>query len=439
LNETHDPASRSWIDSANLPGADFPIQNLPHGVFRRRGPSGDFRGGVAIGDSILDIGAALAAGAFSPSAREAATLAARSSLNGLMASGRDAWRALRADLSRMLRAGANEAAILRACLVSQSEAEFAVPAQVGDYTDFFTSFHHMANMGRIFQPGNAVLPQFKWLPIAYHGRASSIVVSGAPVRRPLGQCRVPGAGEPRFGPTARMDYEMELAAWVGPGNALGIPIPIGEAESHLFGVCLLNDWSSRDVQGWESTPLGPFLAKNFLSTLSPWIVTMEALEPFRVAAPREPGDPQTIANLKPAAGAPDAGYDIQLEVWLETGAAKGEAVRLSRSSSRHAYWTLAQLVAHHTENGCNLRAGDLLGTGTQSGPTESEKGCLFELSAGGREPVRLPNGETRTQVEDGDTVVLRGWAERPGYARIGFGECRGTVISAREALDLQAM
>lgn len=433
LNGTHAPRLKSWVESANDADTDFPIQNLPHGVFRRLGSPEEFRGGVAIGDAILDMRAVLATDAFSPQARDAAAQATLQSLNGLMAMGPSAWHALRADLSRLLRTGAPEAERLRACLVPQAEAELCMPARIGDYTDFFTSFHHMVNMGRIFQPDNAVLPQFKWLPIAYHGRVSSVVASGRAVQRPHGQTRAAGKTEPRFGPSGRLDYEMELGAWIGTGNALGSPIPIDEAENHIFGLCLLNDWSARDVQGWESMPLGPFLAKNFMTTISPWIVTMEALEPFRTTVPRGPDDPQTIENLRSADNTPACGFDIQLEVWLETAANGGRPMRLSRSSSCHAYWTLAQLVAHHTENGCNLQPGDLLGTGTQSGPTQDEKGCLFELSFGGKEPLRLPNGESRTQLEDGDTVTLRAWSERPGFVRVGFGECRGRIVPARGA------
>ncbi|MGQ0510718.1 MAG: fumarylacetoacetase [Betaproteobacteria bacterium] len=433
MNETHDPRLKSWVDSANHFGTDFPIQNLPHGVFRRLGSPEEFRGGVAIGDAVLDMRAALATGAFSSQAREAAAQASLQNLNGLMKMGPSAWHLLRADLSRVLSAGATEAERLRACLVPQAEAELGVPARIGDYTDFFTSFHHMVNMGRIFQPDNAVLPQFKWMPIAYHGRASSIVASGRAVQRPHGQTRAPGMTEPRFGPSGRLDYEMELGIWIGTGNALGGPIPIDEAESSIFGLCLLNDWSARDIQGWESMPLGPFLAKNFMSSISPWIVTIEALEPFRTAVPRGPDDPRAMENLRLADHAPAGGFDIQLEVWLETAASSGIPMRLSRSSSRHAYWTLAQLVAHHTENGCNLQPGDLLGTGTQSGPTQEEKGCLFELSFGGKEPLRLPNGESRVQLEDGDTVTLRAWSERTGSVRIGFGECRGKIEPARSS------
>lgn len=424
---THDPGQRSWVESANLAGCDFPIQSLPHAVFRRRGET-LYRGGVAIGVMIADMAAACALGVFGGDAAGPAALAAAPLLNGLMAAGPQAWAALRLALWRSLREGAPEQPLLRACLVPQSEAEYALPAHIGGYTDFFTSYHHMANAGRLFRPDAPELPNFKWLPIGYHGRASSVEVSGAALRRPLGQSCAPGDAAPVFGPSRRLDYEMELAAYIGPGNARGERIGIDDAEDHVFGVSLLNDWSARDIQGWEAVPLGPFMAKNFPPTVSPWIVTMAALAPFRAALPRAAGDPAVLPYLQPADGALYSGLDIELEVWLGTGRG-GADMRLSRSNARHAYWGLAQMVAHHTQNGCNLRPGDLIGTGTQSGPGEGEQGCLLELSRGGREPVALPNGESRAFLEDGDTVTLRGWCERPGYRRIGFGECRGTVLA----------
>jgi fumarylacetoacetase len=431
INATHDPQLKSWVESANTAGTDFPIQNLPHGVFRRKGARENLRGGVALGDQILDMAAAEAAGVFAPAVQAAAKAAGDATLNGLMAMGPAAWSALRAELSRVLKQGAAEATRLHACLVPQADAEHAVPAQIGNYTDFFTSYDHMTNMGRMFQPDNPVLPQFNWLPIAYHGRASSIEVSGASFQRPWGQGRPPGAAEPYFAPTKRLDYELELAAYIGPGNPRGTPIGIDAAEGHLFGVCLLNDWSSRDVQGWEAVPLGPFLAKNFLSSVSPWVVTMEALAPFRCAVARKVSDPPVLPSLMPAGGNAQGGLDLQLEALIETPRSHGSPMRLSRSSSRHSYWSLAQMLAHHTENGCNMLPGDLIGTGTQSGPTDGEKGCLMELSFNGRVPVTLANGETRAMLEDGDTVILRAWGEREGFVRIGLGECRGTVLPAR--------
>lgn len=328
----------------------------------------------------------------------------------------------------MLRAGAAEAAALAGCLVPQSEVEHALPARIGDYTDFFTSWDHMLNAGRVFRPDAPPLPHFKWLPIAYHGRSSSVEVSGAELHRPHGQMLAPGDSVPRFGPTQRLDYEFELAFWVGPGNPRGKLIAAAQAEDHIFGMSLLNDWSARDVQAWEALPLGPFLAKNFLTTVSPWIVTLEALEPFRCALPRNTDDPPSLPNLHLARAL--SGFDLQLDASLHTARSGAEALPLSRTSFRHCWWSIAQMLAHHTEGGCNLRTGDLMGTGTQSGPGEREQGCLLELSRGGSEPLPLANGESRGFLEDGDTVVLRAWGERPGAVRIGFGECRGTVRPA---------
>lgn len=434
-NETHDPQLMSWVETANLANGEFPIQNLPHGVFRVRGATEGFRGGVAIGDMILDMHKACSLGVFKGPDADAAAKAAQPTLNALMASGPHAWSGLRLALSRALRVGAPEACILRNCLVSQSGAEFGVPAQIGDYTDFFASQYHAFNVGQIFAPANPLYPNFKWLPIAYHGRASSIEVSGGSFYRPYGQRRpVAGSDVPAFGPSTSVDYELELAAFMGPGNARGEPIPIDQAEQHIFGVCLLNDWSARDVQGWESMPLGPFLAKNFLTTISPWIVTMEALAPFRVPLVRAESDPPTLPYLRATRAGENGGLDIQLEAWLLTPKTGDQEVRLSRTSAKHTYWSLAQMVAHHTEGGCNLRPGDMLGTGTQSGPARGEEGCLLELSRGGKEPVDLGNGESRRFLEDGDTVVLRGWCERHGFRRIGFGECRGQLMPARKAL-----
>jgi len=428
LNETHSSNLRSWIESANVPGIDFPIQNLPHGIFRRRSSAEAFRGGVAIGDQILDLAAALRAGAFSGTVAAAAEMAAAPTLNGLMAMGLTAWSTLRLAISKLLREGAPQVEALRDCLVPQADADYTLPAQIGDYTDFFTSYHHMVNAGRVFQPDNPPLPNFKWLPIGYHGRSSSIDISGSGFRRPSGQSRAPGDDTPQFGPTRRLDYELEFGAFIGPGNARGEPIDVDVADRHVFGLCLLNDWSARDVQGWESQPLGPFLAKNFATTISPWVVTLEALEPFRIALAREAADPQPLPNLRHRGDAPPPGFDIELEVWLRTARSDGREMRLSRSNFRHCYWSLAQMVAHHTEGGCNLRPGDLIGTGTQSGPGEGEQGCLLELSRGGKQPIALPNGESRAFLEDGDVVTLRAWCEREGHARIGFGVCSGEVL-----------
>ncbi len=435
LNETHDPALRSWVASANGPANDFPIQNLPFAVFRRRGSGEAWRGGVAIGTQILDLAGILRAGGLDQiDAREALATAAEPTLNRFMALGPQAWSALRLALSQGLRIGASQHAAWLGCLVPQDDAEFMVPARIGDYTDFYASVHHATAVGRLFRPDNPLLPNYKWVPIAYHGRASSIGVSGQSFARPCGQTMAPGASAPVVTPSRRMDYELEMGIYVGPGNEAGEPIPLDAAEDHIFGLCLLNDWSARDLQAWEYQPLGPFLAKNFATTVSPWIVTAEALLPYRQPWMRDATDPQPLPYLDSEANRAAGAVDVHLEAWLETARmrAGGEGpVRLSHTSFRHAYWTAAQMVSHHTVNGCNLQPGDLLGTGTQSGPAPEEAGSLLELTAGGKQPVTLSNGETRTFLEDGDAVILRGWCERPGAARIGFGEARGTVLPAR--------
>jgi fumarylacetoacetase len=433
LNETHDPALRSWVASANQEQTDFPIQNLPFAVFRRQGRTEAYRGGVAIGDQILDLSAVAGSGVFSGAVAAAVQAASGDSLNALMALGQPAWSALRLGLSRALREAAPEQAKLTACLVPQAAAEYNLPARIGDYTDFYTSVHHATNIGRQFRPDNPLLPNFKWIPIGYHGRASSIGVSGQRFTRPLGQTMAPGASAPSLGPCKRLDYELELGVFVGSGNAQGKPIAINEAEASVFGMCLLNDWSARDIQAWEYQPLGPFLSKNFASTISPWIVTLEALSPYRVAFTRPADDPQPLPYLDSPANSAQGALDIQLEVLLQTQFMREQdqaATRLTHTSYRHAYWTVAQIVAHHTINGCNLQPGDLMGTGTLSGSTLDEAGALIELTVGGKQPLTLPNGETRTYLEDGDAVVLRGWCEKPGAARIGFGQCVGTVLPA---------
>ncbi|GGY42942.1 fumarylacetoacetase [Pseudoduganella albidiflava] len=432
LNETHDAALTSWVKSANEAGADFPIQNLPFAVFRRAGSSEAFRGGVAIGDQIVDLSALgdALAGADS-AAREAAALGSRDSLNALMAAGPQAWSALRLALSRLLRSDAPPRPEL---LVAQSDAEFTVPATIGDYTDFYTSIHHATAVGKLFRPDNPLLPNYKWVPIGYHGRSSTIGVSGQAFHRPRGQTRGATETEPVFGPARRMDFELEVGIFVGGGNAAGEPIAVDHAEEHVFGLCLLNDWSARDLQAWEYQPLGPFLSKNFATTISPWIVTTEALAPYRAAWQRDAADPQPLPYLDYPALRTSGGFDIELDVLLQTETMRREGQApavIATSNFRHSYWTVAQLVAHHTVNGCALRPGDLLGSGTQSGPKAAEAGSLLELSAGGKQPLTLPNGEQRVFLDDGDRVVLRGRATRPGLPRIGFGEASGTLLAAR--------
>jgi len=434
LNETHDPGLRSWLDSANTGATDFPLQNLPFAVFRRQGSAERFRGGVAIGDQIVDLAAVASRALFDGEAGAAAQAASGETLNALMASGPEAWSALRLALSQALRAGAARQQVLAACLVPQATAEYTVPAQIGDYTDFYTSVHHATNIGRQFRPDNPLLPNYKWVPIGYHGRASSIGVSGQCFPRPVGQTMPPGASQPSLGPCQRLDYELELGLFVGTGNPSGEPIAMAQAEAHLFGLCLLNDWSARDIQAWEYQPLGPFLSKSFSTTISPWIVTLEALAPFRLPFTRPADDPQPLPYLESPANRLAGALDLQLEVLLQSAQMRDRgiaATRLTHTSYRHAYWTMAQLVAHHTVNGCNLQPGDLFGSGTLSGPTRDQAGALIELTVGGKQPITLPDGASRTYLEDGDTVVIQGWCERPGAARIGFGECRGTVLPAR--------
>jgi fumarylacetoacetase len=354
-----------------------------------------------------------------------------------MALGRPDWAALRDTLSALLaaespRVAAEQRAKARACLVPMTDVEMLLPAAVGDYTDFYASIFHATNVGRLFRPDTPLLPNYKFVPIGYHGRASSIVVSGTRVVRPDGQTRPNQAEPPVFGAAARLDYELEVGWFVGPGNRLGQPIPLSAAEDQIFGLCLLNDWSARDIQQWEYQPLGPFLAKSFATTISPWVVTWEAIEPFRVSAFTRPqDDPLPLSYLDSEANRAGGGVDITLEAWLLTpgmrNAGAGPA-RISRGNFRDMYWTCAQMLTHHASNGCNLRPGDLLASGTVSGPEPEAGGCLLELTGGGRDPIQLPNGEVRRFLEDGDEVIFRGSCERPGLVRIGFGECRGQIL-----------
>ncbi|MDE3052676.1 MAG: fumarylacetoacetase [Gemmatimonadota bacterium] len=440
-DRTHDPALRSWVASANAPDTDFPIQNLPFGVFRRLGAGARPSVGVAIGDRIVDLAAVVGRGLVSGDALLPCQACEDDSLNELMALGPAPARAVRLALSDLLREGGAGEAHAAEILVAMRDAELFVPARVGGYTDFYASVFHATNVGSMFRPDNPLLPNYKYIPIGYHGRASSLVASGAAVRRPWGQSRAGDAGPPTFAPSRRLDYELEVGLFVGAGNALGEPIPVGRAEEHVFGLCLVNDWSARDVQPWEYQPLGPFLAKNFATTVSPWVVTLDALAPFRAPAfARPPGDPPPLPYL---AGAPErAGIAITLEAWLcsarmrDAGAAP---MLVSRGNFTDMYWTIAQLVAHHASNGCNLQPGDLLASGTVSGPTKESRGCLLERTWKGTEPLTLPTGETRAFLEDGDEVVLRGYCERPGAVRIGFGECRGTIAPAIPASRTERM
>ncbi len=430
VDETHDSALTSWVQSANAPGTDFPVQNLPLGVFRRHGTHDRPRIGVAIGDQVFDLFTAAQASLVSgaDTLREACVAP---SLNALMSLPHAHRLQFRHALSELLRADSTAAA--RAQLVPQAEAEMLLPASIGDYTDFYASIYHATNVGKMLRPDNPLLPNYKYVPIGYHGRASSIVVSGTEVHRPSGQTRDDAAAPPSFGPTHRLDYELEVGFFVGRGNAQGAPVPIEHAGARLFGLCLLNDWSARDIQTWEYQPLGPFLAKNFSSTISPWVVTMEALAPFRVPAfARAAGDPAPLPYLYDDADQAGGGIDVGLEVLLSSARMRAEGhapMHVSRSTLADLYWTPAQLLAHHTSNGCNLQPGDLLGSGTVSGEAKDARGCLLEVTWRGADPLLLPTGETRRFLEDGDEVIMRGSCEREGFARIGFGECRGVIRS----------
>ena len=437
LDATHDPGRTSWVESAQG-HPDFPIQNLPYGVFRVPGDDEPPRVGVAIGDRILDLTACHDEGRFTGSAERAAEACAAPALNLLMAVPAEARRELRRQISDLLDA---ESPAWRAnrrlgdrLLAPMAEAELLLPAAIGDYTDFYASAHHATNVGSMFRPDNPLLPNYKWVPIGYHGRASSIVPSGTPVRRPRGQIKPPDAEAPTFVPTRSLDYEMELGCFVAGANPLGEPVPVDAAEERLFGVCLVNDWSARDVQAWEYQPLGPFLSKNFATTVSPWVVTMEALAPFRVPPFRRPaGDPAPLPYLHSERNAAAGGLDVVVEVFLTTARMREAGTppaRLSRGRVADLYWTPAQMLAHHASNGCNLQPGDLFASGTVSGPEREQRGCLLELTWRGAEPLTLPSGETRKFLEDGDEVVMRGWCERPGAVRIGLGECRGVVVGA---------
>jgi fumarylacetoacetase len=435
LNHTHDPDARSWLDSANVANSDFPIQNLPFAVFRRKSAGEAFRAGVGIGDQVLDLSALATTGLLDTLAAQAAVACKQASLNSFFEMGPTAWRALRHGLFSLLHQGntSSHRDALLPCLVGQDSVEYTTPARIGDYTDFYTSIDHATNISKLLGL-NAVGANFRWIPLGYHGRVSSIDVSGQTFRRPVGQVSPQTGQAPDFQPSAKLDYELELGIFIGQGNPLGEPIALNDAEDHVFGLCLLNDWSARDIQSWEMQPLGPFLSKSFATTISPWIVTMEALAPYRTALPRARSDPESLSYLDSPENIANGAIDIELEVWIESARQRADnlaASRLSHSSFKHQYWTMAQMVTHHAVNGCNLRAGDLLGSGTISGPGEAEAGALMELARNGATPVTLPTGEQRSYIEDGDAVILRGYCHKPGFARIGFGESRGEVLPAR--------
>ena len=434
INETHDINLTSWVESANVDNCDFPIQNLPFAEFRRKGSDEAFRGGVAIGDQVIDLAKLSKLNVLTGDAKTAADAASEATLNTFMGLGKQYWSALRLTLSKALRAGSEHQQALSDTLVAQSDIEFSLPCRIGDYTDFYTSIYHATAVGSLFRPDNPLLPNYKWVPIGYHGRSSSIDVSGQTFHRPKGQTKAPDAEVPSFGPCKRLDYELELGIYLGKGNALGDAIAIENAENHVFGFCVFNDWSARDLQAWEYQPLGPFLAKNFASTVSPWIVTTEALAPYRTSWTRDENDPQPMDYLESKANRDQGAFDIQMDVRIQTQKMRSEGhnpTRVSTSSFKHSYWTVAQMVTHHTVNGCNFMPGDMLGSGTQSGPTHEEAGSLLELSRGGKEKITLSNGEQRSFLEDGDNVIMRGWCEKEGYARIGFGSVESTVLPAK--------
>jgi fumarylacetoacetase len=430
LNETHDPARRSFVESANAPACDFPIQNLPFGVFR---PAAGMppRVGVAIGDQILDVGAAGAS--FTGLAAEAARACEAPRINHLMSLGPHTSSALRLALSRGLSAD-HEDKRFRQHLTPMAQAETRLPVAIGDFTDFFASIFHATNAGRMFRPDNPLMPNYKYVPVAYHSRTSSIIVSGTPFRRPRGQRKGPNEEAPSYGPSRNLDFELELGMYIGTSSKLGEPVPVGSAPEHIFGFCLLNDWSARDVQAWEYQPLGPFLGKNFATTVSPWVVTGEALAPFRTSAYARPqGDPAPLPHLDDTEDRAHGGLDITLEAYIATDTMRRAGTapqRITQTSFALMYWTVAQMVAHHTSNGCNICTGDLLGSGTVSGPEKSSWGSLLELTARGREPIALPGGEQRGFIEDGDEIIFRGFCAKQGFARIGFGECRAVILPA---------
>lgn len=437
MNKTHDPALTSWIGAANAPDADFPIQNLPFGVFSRKGDT-ERRVGVAIGDQIVDVGESLSANLWTDEARDIARFCDRPDMRELMSAPKESLSFFRARLSELLSGEPGDDSAINplppGALVPMSEAVMRLPIEIGDYTDFYASIYHATNVGRLFRPDSPLLPNYKYVPIGYHGRASSIVLAGTDVRRPKGQTQPVGASAPVFGPSQMLDYEAEIGFFVGQGNDLGDTISIEGAEDHIFGVCLVNDWSARDIQSWEYQPLGPFLSKNFATSISPWVVTWEALEPYRVPAFfRPPSDPRPLPYLSSDRNQNEGGIDLTIEVYIRSMLMKEghmRPTRLSAASLADMYWTAAQMLTHHASNGCNLRTGDLFASGTISGPEPGSQGCILELTRRGAEPIVLPTGEERKFLHDGDEIIIRGFLQREGAARIGLGECAGLIVAS---------
>ncbi|MDQ3711660.1 MAG: fumarylacetoacetase [Acidobacteriota bacterium] len=437
VNETHDPNLKSWIESANASDTDFPIQNLPFCVFTRACTYENVRVGVAVGDFVLDIYSCYECCLFDD---ESFTIAVGTNDycldHSVMKKNKDLQAAFRRRLVEILSETADEDTRknVQRNLIPMSEAQFYMPAHIGDYTDFYCSIFHATNVGSMFRPENPLLPNYKYVPIGYHGRASSVVISGTEIVRPKGQNRSDEGKPPEYVPCKNLDYEMEVGFFVSKCNELGETVSIEDAEEHIFGLCLVNDWSARDVQAWEYQPLGPFLAKSFATSISPFVVTMEALAPFRTKAfERETGDPQPLDYLSSKQNEKNGGFDINLEVYIQTHKMRDENAEpflLSRSNMKDLYWTIGQMLTHHASNGCNLQTGDLIATGTVSGEGKDERGCLLELTWRGKEPIQLPNGEERRFLEDGDEVIMKGFCEREGFRRIGFGECRGIILPA---------
>ena len=432
INETHDPNLKSWVESANDPNTDFPIQNLPFCAYETRDNEAEYGVGVVIGDKILDVYGCDANGLFEGAI--AGEIDKSFSFNNGIGFPSAILPEVRRQASYLLSVDSKKIEELEPYVLSISNLIIDIPFQIRDYTDFYCSIYHATNVGSMFRPENPLLPNYKYVPIGYHGRASSIVISGTDIKRPHGQNRSDAEAPPVFIPCKNLDYEMEVGLFVGQGNELGTSIPIAEAEKHIFGLCLVNDWSARDIQAWEYQPLGPFLAKNFATTISPFVVTMEALAPFRTKAFERPeGDPPPLEYLNDEQTQKLGGLDINLEVYLQTEKMRNEKIEphlFSRSNTKDLYWTIGQMLTHHASNGCNLQTGDMMATGTVSGKEKSERGCLLELTWRGTEPLELPSGEQRRFLEDGDEVIMKGFCEREGFRRIGFGECRGRIIPA---------
>jgi fumarylacetoacetase len=435
INETHDINLKSWVESANDPNTDFPIQNLPFCSFGREQNSNP-KLGVLIGDEILDLNSCFVDGILGEHLKHRKYVSKAIDIESILSLTAQELKSFRQKLVEIFSQDADEntRAFAERNLVAIKDAFIHLPFKINDYTDFYCSIFHATNVGAMFRPDNPLLPNYKYVPIGYHGRASSIVVSGTDVKRPKGQNRADAEAPPIYIPAKNLDYEMEVGFFVGKGNQLGKTIPIENAEEHIFGLCLVNDWSARDIQAWEYQPLGPFLAKNFATTISPFVVTMEALAPFRTPAfERDTDDPQPLPHLQSEHNKRFGGFDIKLEVYIQTPKMRESGEKpfmISRSNMKDLYWTIGQMLAHHASNGCNLQTGDLMATGTVSGKEKSERGCLLEMTWRGKEPIELPNGEQRRFLEDGDEVIMKGFCEREGFRRIGFGECRGIILPA---------